>query len=445
MRHQLSARRRLAIRAGGIAVAAVLALGVAPGTATAAPTNPSDSQIAGAQSARDQAAAAVGALSAQLAAAQAAADGAHQQAQIALQDYEDAQTAAAQAQADSTAAVAASDAADAERDAGQAAVDEFARSSYMGGTTSPGFASLITSGSPTEFVERAALLEAAGAGRSDVLTELTVLQGQAEDAEAQAAGALATATTLQAEAEQALSSAQAQESAARSQADTLSAESAGLQAQLTAAQQTLYGLQGAREAARQQAAAAAAAAAAVPTRTPTVTTRTPSVTTPSGGSSSSTPRPTPSAAPTGGSAGAPSASVAQRAINAARTQLGNWYSWGGGGINGPSYGIGDDTDVWGFDCSGLTEYAYAQAGIRIGGTSRDQWWNNRGKQVSIGSLQAGDLVFWGGDPDDYLSIFHVALYIGGNQMIEAPTSGQRVQVSSMRFGQTYFGAVRPSA
>ncbi len=65
--------------------------------------------------------------------------------------------------------------------------------------------------------------------------------------------------------------------------------------------------------------------------------------------------------------------------------------------------------------------------------------------MSIGSLQAGDLVFWGGDPDDYLSIFHVALYIGGNQMIEAPTSGQRVQVSSMRFGQTYFGAVRPSA
>ncbi|SDP35531.1 Cell wall-associated hydrolase, NlpC family [Klenkia soli] len=441
MRQQLNPRR-LALRSGGLLVAAALVVGIGPGTASAAPTNPTDSQIAGAQSARDQAAAAVGSISAQLAAAQASADTAHQQAQIALQDYEDKQAAAQQAQADSDAAVAASDAADAARDQGQTAVDDFARSSYMGGTTNPGFASLLTSGSPSEFVERAALLEAAGAGRSDVLDQLTVLQGQAEDAQTQAAGALSTATTLQAEAEQSLASAQAQESSARAQADTLSAQSADLQAQLTAAQQTLYGLQGAREVARQQAAAAAAAAAAVPARsTPVATGSSSSRPSSSSGGGATTPV---APAPTGGSAGAPSASAAATAIAAARSQLGVLYSWGGGNASGPTLGISPDEALVGFDCSGLMEYAYAQAGIRVGGTSRAQWSNNSDKQVDAADLQPGDMMFWASGSASS-SIYHVAMYIGGNQMIEAPDRGQRVKISSVRFGGDYFGAVRPSA
>jgi cell wall-associated NlpC family hydrolase len=90
------------------------------------------------------------------------------------------------------------------------------------------------------------------------------------------------------------------------------------------------------------------------------------------------------------------------------------------------------------------EYAYAQAGIRVGGTSRDQWWNNRNKQVSSDSLQPGDMLFWASG-DAYTSIYHVAIYIGGNQMIEAPDRGLRVMVSKLRFGGDYFGAVRPSA
>ncbi|GAA4331955.1 hypothetical protein GCM10023162_36760 [Klenkia terrae] len=154
--------------------------------------------------------------------------------------------------------------------------------------------------------------------------------------------------------------------------------------------------------------------------------------------------PTAPTAPTGGSAGAPSASAAATAISAARSQIGLPYSWGGGGANGPSYGITPDTSIYGFDCSGLTEYAYARAGIRIGGTSRDQWWNNRNKQVDAGGLQPGDLVFWASG-SSYTSIYHVALYIGGNQMIEAATSGTDVRVSSMRYGSDYYGALRPSA
>jgi cell wall-associated NlpC family hydrolase len=134
----------------------------------------------------------------------------------------------------------------------------------------------------------------------------------------------------------------------------------------------------------------------------------------------------------------------QTAIAAARSQIGVLYSWGGGNASGPTYGISPDTSVYGFDCSGLMEYAYAQAGIRVGGTSRDQWWLNRNKQVDADSLQPGDMLFWGSG-SAYTSIYHVAMYIGGGQMIEAPDRGQRVKISSVRYGGDYYGAVRPSA
>ena len=134
----------------------------------------------------------------------------------------------------------------------------------------------------------------------------------------------------------------------------------------------------------------------------------------------------------------------QVAIAAARSQQGVAYSWGGGGSNGPSYGIAPDTQVWGFDCSGLTQYAYAQAGIQIGGTSRDQWYRFRSSTVAREDLQAGDLVFWG-NGSSYTSIYHVALYIGGGKVIQAPQSNDVVRISSMWYGNDYFGAVRPTA
>jgi cell wall-associated NlpC family hydrolase len=136
--------------------------------------------------------------------------------------------------------------------------------------------------------------------------------------------------------------------------------------------------------------------------------------------------------------------VVQTAIAAAKSQRGLPYSWGGGNANGPTYGIPPDTGVFGFDCSGLTEYAYAQAGIRIGGTSREQYHRFRDRTVAADDLQAGDLVFWG-ETSDYTSIYHVALYIGGGQVIQAPQSGEVVRISSMWFGSDYYGAVRPTA
>ncbi|WP_245177560.1 NlpC/P60 family protein [Geodermatophilus sp. DF01_2] len=133
----------------------------------------------------------------------------------------------------------------------------------------------------------------------------------------------------------------------------------------------------------------------------------------------------------------------QTAIAAAKSQRGLPYSWGGGNSRGPSYGIPPDTAIFGFDCSGLTEYAYAQAGIAIGGTSREQYWRFRHSTVAASDLQPGDLVFWGSD-SSYTSIYHVALYIGGGQVVHAPQSGDVVRTTSMWYGKDYFGAVRPT-
>ena len=90
------------------------------------------------------------------------------------------------------------------------------------------------------------------------------------------------------------------------------------------------------------------------------------------------------------------------------------------------------------------QYAYAKAGIAIGGTSRDQWWLNRDKQVPAADLQPGDLMFWGSG-SAYTTIYHVSIYIGNNKMIEAPDRGKTVTTSNVRFGNGYYGAVRPSA
>jgi cell wall-associated NlpC family hydrolase len=120
-------------------------------------------------------------------------------------------------------------------------------------------------------------------------------------------------------------------------------------------------------------------------------------------------------------AGTYSSDTAQAIVNAAKSQLGVPYAWGGTG-NG------------GFDCSGLTQYAYNQAGKQIGRTTTAQ--ESAGSRVGINQLQAGDLVFWGNQGSTY----HTAVYIGNNQYIAAPQPGQSVEVQSINsYFQPSFG------
>jgi cell wall-associated NlpC family hydrolase len=113
-----------------------------------------------------------------------------------------------------------------------------------------------------------------------------------------------------------------------------------------------------------------------------------------------------------------SGSAAAIAIANALAQVGDRYNHGGSG-----------PDV--FDCSGLTSYAYAAAGVTLPHSSRSQ--STMGRQVSRSELQPGDLVFY------YTPISHVALYIGNGMIVHARTYGSPVAVTSVdqkgyRFG-----------
>lgn len=105
------------------------------------------------------------------------------------------------------------------------------------------------------------------------------------------------------------------------------------------------------------------------------------------------------------------------AVEAASRWLGTPYSYGGGGFDGPTTGIGLGAKVTGFDCSGLVRYAWHQAGIALPRTAEEQWQTI--PHVPPGHQAPGDLVFFqgsGGGPDHP---GHVGLVLGPDRMIEA--------------------------
>jgi cell wall-associated NlpC family hydrolase len=131
------------------------------------------------------------------------------------------------------------------------------------------------------------------------------------------------------------------------------------------------------------------------------------------------------------------------ALQAALGMIGIPYSWGGGGPRGPTFGIGRGAGTQGFDCSGLAEYAWAKAGIRVGGHTSTQW--QAGVRVPRSQLIPGDLVFFATDPRDPSTIYHVVLNIDGQRYVHAPYTGSQVQVGhwTPRQHAQYAGAVRP--
>ena len=402
-------RRRRIWRLPVVALAVIAGVVVAAGTAEARPVNPSDGQISAAQQAADSAAAQVGQLEGQVAAAQAAVSKAEGEANIALDRYEGQQAQYQAAQTAEAAADAAEQQAQRQLDTARAQVADFARDSYISGSTSSRMTSLLTSGSPTQMLERAALLDAAGDRRSTVLDAMGAAEQQASAAAATAKAAMAKAAALEQAAAATLATAEHAESSARQQASALQTQQTQLQTELAADKQQLATLQGQRSAALAYDAQISSAGA------PRSIGRT--------------------------TAGAPNQAVAARAIAAAERWVGTRYAWGGGSLTGPSMGWGIDAGVVGFDCSGLTRYAYAQAGVSIPRQSTQQY--AALPKVSSSDLQPGDLVFYAFDTSDPSTIHHVAMYLGGGQMIEAPESGERVHLTAMRWGG-FIGAARPT-
>jgi cell wall-associated NlpC family hydrolase len=112
-------------------------------------------------------------------------------------------------------------------------------------------------------------------------------------------------------------------------------------------------------------------------------------------------------------------------IRRAGSQMGVPYSWGGGSLNGPSEGVDYDTGKVGFDCSGLTRYAFAGVGVPIPKYSGDQY--DSGRPIAPSQAKRGDLIFYGPGGSQ-----HVTIFLGGGKMLEASGSAGKVTVSPVR-------------
>jgi peptidoglycan DL-endopeptidase CwlO len=141
----------------------------------------------------------------------------------------------------------------------------------------------------------------------------------------------------------------------------------------------------------------------------------------------------------GAAAAAPSAAVSQAAppptaaggagaVQAAESQEGVPYVWGGESPKGSA--------STGFDCSGLTAWSWGQVGVGLPHYSGAQMADSA--PVPISDLQPGDLLFYGPGGSE-----HVAMYVGPGEMIEAPYTGAVVWVTSLRLGNGFVGAGRP--
>lgn len=124
----------------------------------------------------------------------------------------------------------------------------------------------------------------------------------------------------------------------------------------------------------------------------------------------------------------PTSTRARAAITFAYDVLGTPYEWGGTGADGR------------FDCSGLTQAAYAAAGVSLPRTAAEQWY--AGPHVPRSQLQPGDLVFYATNLTDPSTIHHVGIYTGNGYMIDAPYTGAVIRFDTIDQAD-YIGAVRP--
>ena len=117
-------------------------------------------------------------------------------------------------------------------------------------------------------------------------------------------------------------------------------------------------------------------------------------------------------------------------VNAGKLFLGRPYLWGG-------------SSAFAFDCSGFTHTLYDARGITIARDSDAQAdFTGHGTQIAQSELEPGDLIFYASNLTDPSSIYHVAMYAGNAEMLEAYGAGIPVRITPVRFNDDYWGAER---
>ncbi|MDM8083513.1 C40 family peptidase [Cellulomonas cellasea] len=436
--------------------------------AMAEPTAPSDKDVRDARAAVAGAARSVAAIEVRLAQQSVEREAAEVAVQAAGEAYTraevDRETAAASAQI----AAERYEQANEEAEHARRTLVAVARQAARSGGSMDGVQAFLSAEGFEELVERSNAIARVGA-RSDeavqsyLATQLvaTALKARSDDAYAEqedktraAKDALATAEQTHADAEAALAAADAEREA--------------LIAELAVARDTSAAVETARQNQLDLERRQRAEAAAEAERRPSAPTGGSGATTPGGGSSGgsapgspgtsvpvtpptavdpivppvttptappvTTPTPPPATSTPGGQYGLGtgttrgSAAQGAAAVAWAVARVGTPYLWGG---------VGPD----GYDCSGLTMKAWRDAGVNLNRTSRDQY--KQVRKIAYDEMRPGDLVFWGSNVNDPDSITHVAMWMGNNQIVEAPRAGVPVRVTSMRWSGTMTYAGRP--
>ena len=290
----------------------------------------------------------------------------------------------------------------------QAQLRREALQAYTSGATDSEFAGLFSSGGERSMATQE-YQKVAGAQMQQTIDTLHQLQqslgvqeSQLQGTETQARSAAAQVASSEQQAQALQAQQQATLSQVKGQVATLLSQQQHAQQQLAAAvyAQQVAAQQAAAAAAAQRAAAAAAAAH------------------PAGGGG-------------GGpvSANVPVAPGAQGAVQAAESQLGVPYVWGGESPRG--------SPNPGFDCSGLTQWSWGQAGVSLPRTAQEQY--DAIPHVPVPAMQPGDLVFWN---DGTTSVQHVGMYVGNGDVIDAPQTGENVQIQPIWYNGLV-GAGRP--
>lgn len=418
-----------------VSTLALVILFGAGGTGLAAPPpppNPSDSELNSSKAQANAKAGEVGRLTNQLAQAeqklsqlQDDVELKQEEANKALVDLQSAQDAAAQAENDAKAARTQADAAAAAIEKARNDLKTFAAASFQQGSTVGSLSAYLSADSPKDMLARAQLLDAVGGDRLNALDRLQQAQTDKSNKDSAARKAAEIAQQKQDAARKAKDGADAAQTAAVTAQDNQQTQNSALEANKSSVEQQLYtaqakvnGLQGQRQryqdwlAQKQREDDERARQAAL------------------GSSGGGGGRPSAGPAPS-----APAGASIEAVIARALSKLGMPYAWGGGNASGATRGIRDggvadrygDYNKIGFDCSGLMIYAFA--GVRsLPHYSGYQY--TAGRRVPLSQMRRGDMLFYGGAG----GIHHVALYLGGGQMVEAPQSGLRVRVAPVRYG-----------
>ena len=430
-------RRRGTIRTGLTAIAAC-ALLVLPQMAQAAP---SEEEIAAAQAAEEAAKMSVAQIEVKLAEVNASAATATQNAQIAGEDLNEATIALQEATATANQASADADAAEAAFQEGKQQIASVAQAAYRnGGGTLDALAPYLDSDGLRSVETKQAGISSFSSSAEAKMQNVAALEQVAKVTRDAANTALANQKAATDEVQKRTDAANQAATAAQNEAARVAAQRGAYVQELATKQNTTVELINEREAAleaeRQEAAriaaeqAAAAAEAQRQADAAAAAERAAAADASSsydddGDDDYSYSAPSYSYEEPSYSAPSYSGGGADTAIATAKSYLGVPYVWGG-----ESYG--------GVDCSGLTMLAWESAGVDLPHLSRAQY--SYGTHVPIGSMEAGDLIFWSSNGTQS-GIYHVAIYLGGGQMIEAPTFGVPVRIT----GVYSWGSIMPYA